>query len=79
MSRKLEGKVALVTGGSSGIGETIATAESCTAGLLAGRIADRPGSSAYLIGGFVTYANEAKTTEVGVPLSRTSRFPGERA
>lgn len=48
-------------------GETIATAESCTAGLLAGRIADRPGSSAYLIGGFVTYANEAKTAEVGVP------------
>lgn len=48
-------------------GETIATAESCTAGLLAGRIADRPGSSAYLVGGFVTYANEAKTVEVGVP------------
>ncbi|WP_228389274.1 CinA family protein [Cumulibacter manganitolerans] len=45
---------------------TVATAESCTAGLVAGRIADRPGSSAYLIGGFVTYANRAKTEEVGV-------------
>lgn len=48
-------------------GATVATAESCTAGLLAARIADRAGSSSYLIGGFVTYANSAKVTEVGVP------------
>lgn len=48
---------------------TIATAESCTAGLLAGRLADRAGSSAYLVGGFVTYANGAKTAELGVPAS----------
>ena len=47
-------------------GATVATAESCTAGLLAARFADRPGSSAYLVGGFVTYANEAKTAEVSV-------------
>ncbi|WP_278257558.1 nicotinamide-nucleotide amidohydrolase family protein [Nocardioides convexus] len=46
---------------------TIATAESCTAGLLAGRLADRAGSSAYLVGGFVTYANAAKTAGLGVP------------
>lgn len=46
---------------------TVATAESCTAGLLAGRLADLPGSSAYLMGGFVTYSNDAKTAEVGVP------------
>ena len=56
-----------------GRGETVATAESCTAGLLAARFADRPGSSAYLIGGFVTYANEAKTAEVGVPADLLAR------
>lgn len=54
-------------------GATVATAESCTAGLVAGRLADRPGSSAYLIGGFVTYANQAKTAEVGVPEEMLAR------
>lgn len=49
-----------------GRGATVATAESCTAGLLAGRLADRAGSSAYLQGGFVTYANEVKTSQLGV-------------
>lgn len=47
-------------------GATVATAESCTAGLLAGRIADRPGSSAYLRGGLVVYADDVKTTLAGV-------------
>lgn len=46
---------------------TVATAESCTAGLLAGRLADLAGSSAYLVGGMVTYANEAKNTLADVP------------
>lgn len=47
-------------------GASVATAESCTAGMVAARLADRPGSSAYLVGGFVTYANAAKTSQVGV-------------
>lgn len=41
-------------------GRRFATAESCTAGLLAARLADRAGSSAYLTGGVVSYSNEAK-------------------
>jgi nicotinamide-nucleotide amidase len=42
-------------------GRRIATAESCTAGLLTARLTERPGSSAYVTGGVVVYANDAKT------------------
>jgi nicotinamide-nucleotide amidase len=45
---------------------TIAVAESCTGGLLAARLTERPGSSAYVLGGAVVYANEAKTDVAGV-------------
>jgi nicotinamide-nucleotide amidase len=48
-------------------GYTLATAESCTGGLLAGRITDVPGSSEYFLEGAVTYSNEAKTRILGVP------------
>jgi nicotinamide-nucleotide amidase len=46
---------------------TIAVAESCTGGLMAGRLTDRAGSSAYVLGGLVVYSNEAKTALAGVP------------
>ena len=39
---------------------TIATAESCTAGLLSARLTDVPGSSKYFNGGIVCYSNELK-------------------
>ncbi len=46
---------------------TIATAESCTGGLIAGAITAIPGSSAVFTHGFVTYSNTAKTEMLGVP------------
>jgi nicotinamide-nucleotide amidase len=44
----------------------IATAESCTGGLLAGRLTDLAGSSDYMLGGLVVYSDEAKTALAGV-------------
>ncbi|MDE1906865.1 MAG: nicotinamide-nucleotide amidohydrolase family protein [Rhodospirillales bacterium] len=46
---------------------TLATAESCTGGLVAGAITAIPGSSSVFTHGFVTYANAAKTQMLGVP------------
>ena len=46
---------------------TVATAESCTAGLIAARIGDKSGVSQVFSEGFVTYSNEAKEKNLGVP------------
>ncbi|MBN9100769.1 MAG: competence/damage-inducible protein A [Pseudonocardia sp.] len=48
-------------------GWTVATGESCTGGMLASRLVDRAGSSAYVAGGVMAYSNEAKTALLGVP------------
>jgi nicotinamide-nucleotide amidase len=57
----------LVATGLLARGWTVATGESCTGGMLASRLVDRPGSSAYVAGGVVAYSNEAKTALLGVP------------
>jgi len=54
-------------------GWTIATAESCTGGLLAGRLTDLAGSSDYVLGGLVVYSNEAKTALAEVPADLIAR------
>jgi nicotinamide-nucleotide amidase len=48
-------------------GATLALAESCTGGLLAKRLTDGAGASAYFVEGLVTYSNESKERLLGVP------------
>lgn len=53
---------------------TLATAESCTGGMLASRIIDVPGVSEVFKAGFVTYANEAKQNLIGVKEDTLAQF-----
>jgi PncC family amidohydrolase len=48
-------------------GKTLAVAESCTGGLLAGAVTAVPGSSDYFLGGVVAYRDDVKTGALGVP------------
>ena len=47
--------------------QTLATAESCTGGLVGGALTRLPGSSAWYLGGIVAYSNALKTALLGVP------------
>ena len=53
---------------------TLSIAESCTGGLIADRITNVSGSSRYFERGLVTYSNEAKIDELGVPISMIEQY-----
>jgi nicotinamide-nucleotide amidase len=55
-------------------GHTVSVAESCTGGLMAARLTERAGSSAYFAGGVVAYSNQAKSELVGVDPALIERF-----
>jgi nicotinamide-nucleotide amidase len=54
-------------------GRTIAIAESCTGGMLAARLTDRPGASEYVRGAIVAYADDVKVAQAGVPAELIER------
>lgn len=55
------------------LGKSVAVAESCTGGLLSKLITDVPGASEYFTHGWITYSDEAKSSELGVPAELIER------
>ncbi|MCF4164642.1 CinA family protein [Zavarzinia compransoris] len=64
---ELETRATALIAAATARGQRIATAESCTGGLVAGLLTEIAGSSAVLERGFVTYSNHAKAELLGVP------------
>jgi len=54
--------------------KSLAVAESCTGGLLGAAVTDVPGSSAYFLGGVISYADEVKAQLLSVPQATLSRY-----
>jgi len=55
-------------------GLTVAVAESCTGGLLGGRLTERPGSSDYVLGGVISYADSVKAGLLRVPTAMLAQY-----
>ncbi len=69
--QSLEGRVGQIL---KARGMTITAAESCTGGLVLHRLTNIPGSSAYVLGGFVTYSYESKVKFLGVKQETLDRY-----
>ncbi|MFG1304234.1 CinA family protein [Xanthobacter autotrophicus] len=67
MDEETYGRAVAVLAAFRARGLTLATAESCTGGLVAGALTEVPGSSDVVDRGFVTYSNSAKMVMLGVP------------
>lgn len=74
MPQDIEATAETVIRRAASAGVMVATAESCTGGLVAGALTEVAGSSAVLERGFVTYSNEAKVEMLGVGDDLLARF-----